>query len=214
MPLNPEQQNELLDAMYSSLQEQASELGTIYTTQWNVRNDISRTLLTISSAILVISISLSSHITTHKWILGVCWAAFLLTILSGVASLWFSLGLYTFPAFVINGRKEIRERVKDFEVATVREEASAIIDDLIGPRLDQMERFDRLAIKSLKACLTMFIVGLLCTGVVGWEQLRATPETPDRAIQSPATKSKSTQTHRDLPIHPIRVGEGWACVNG
>src|SRR5258708_18266546 len=148
MPLDPKQQSELLDALYSSLQEQASELATIYATQWNVRNDISRTLLTISSAILVISISLSSHITTHRWILGFCWAAFSLAILSGVGTLWLSLGLYTFPAFVMTARREIRERVRNFEVATVRDEASAIIDDLIGPRLDQMERFDGLAIKS------------------------------------------------------------------
>src|SRR5258708_12696896 len=116
MPLDPKQQSELLDALYSSLQEQASELATIYATQWNVRNDISRTLLTISSAILVISISLSSHITTHRWILGVCWAAFSLAILSGVGTLCLSLRLYPFPPFALPPRRQIPPPLRTFHL--------------------------------------------------------------------------------------------------
>jgi hypothetical protein len=120
MPLSSEQQSELLETMHSSLQESSSKLSAIYTPQWNVRNEISRTLLTISSAILVISISLSSRITAHRWIVGFCWAAFLFAILAAVASLWLSLGLYTLPAFIVGARKHLRERVELFDVANSR----------------------------------------------------------------------------------------------
>ena len=172
MPLDPKLERELFETIYSSLQDTASNLGAMYSPQWNVRNDIARTLLTISSAVLVISISLSSRVIIHKWILGVCWTAFLLAILTAIATLWLSLGLFTLPGSIVNTRNKLREMIKDFDVTQPHEEGASIIDGLVARRLGYMEKLDRWAIRTLKASLSMFLIGLVCTGIVGWIQLR------------------------------------------
>jgi hypothetical protein len=96
----------------------------------------------------------------------------LLAILTAIATLWLSLGLFTLPASIVSAREKLRQRVKDFDVNQPHEEGTSIIDDLLARRLGHMEKLDRWAIRTLKISLTMFLVGLLSTGVIGWIQLR------------------------------------------
>lgn len=160
MPLDPQLEGQLFDTIYDSLQDGAAKLTSLYVPQWNARNDISRTLLTISSAILVVSISLSSHVTTQKWILGVCWGAFLGAIVSAVLALYFCGGLLTLPAHIVGARKELKEAVRNFDVTKPHEEAESLVDNLITEKLNHMEKLDRRAIRLLQTSLLLFLVGV------------------------------------------------------
>src|ERR1043166_9094367 len=104
MPLDPELQTQLLEALSEALQEHAVKVLAIYKPQWDIRNDTVKTLLTISSGVLVISVSLSSQIGRYKWILAVSWTAFGLAIICAVATLWLSQRLYSFGGAAFHAR--------------------------------------------------------------------------------------------------------------
>jgi hypothetical protein len=171
MSLEPKLADEVFEATYASLQETASKILAIYKNQWDFRNDLAKTLLTVSSAVLVVSVSLSSHVTKHKWILGICWAALLLAIVTAVITLWFSLGLFTLPAVIFSGRKTLRQKITSFDVTKPHDEVSAIVDELVATRIDLMAKLDRRAIRTIKVSISMFLVGLLCTGIIGWLEI-------------------------------------------
>ncbi len=170
MPLDPKVESSLFETIYESFQESASKLGAIYTPQWNVRNEIAKTLLTISTAVLVISISLSSRITAHRWILDICWSAFLLAIFFSVATLWLSLGLFSLPAFMVAVRTDLRKAVKDFDLEKLEEASGAIVNRLVINYLNKMEKLDRWALKTIEASLLLFVIGLFFTAIIGWTQ--------------------------------------------
>jgi hypothetical protein len=164
---------ELFDGVYSTLEETAAKITTTFKTQWDVRNDVARTLLTLSSAVLVSSISLSSHITNHKWLLAVCWATLLLAIISAIDTIWFSLGLFSLPATIFNIRSKLQQRMKNFDIEHRDREVDQIINEFVARRISSMDKLDRRAMKPLKVSISMFLIGLLCTGVIGWLQLRS-----------------------------------------
>jgi hypothetical protein len=166
--LDPRLEQEIFEAAYNSLQGTAAKLGGIYTPQWNARNDVAKTLLTVASAVLVISITLSSRVTVNLWLLRLCWTGFLISILCSLATLWLSLGLYSLPSFIVAARTELREWAKEIDPA--KPDAGPIIDRLFTARLNTMEKLDRWAIRTLKCGFILFLVALICTAIVGWTQ--------------------------------------------
>ena len=175
MPLDPELQTQLLEALSEALQEHAVKVLAIYKPQWDIRNDTVKTLLTISSGVLVISVSLSSQIGRYKWILAVTWTAFGLAIICAIATLWLSQRLYSFGGAMFHARTRLRDTIKGIEIDNLIEARRAFVDKLvdenISAAIDAMERDDRRATKTLHATLWMFLAGLLFTAVAGWMRL-------------------------------------------
>lgn len=167
--LNQPQQG-LFELAYAALQKGADEINHIYTLQWNVRADIAKTILTISSAIIVIGIAFGPSLikSRFKWVLTISWCAFLLSILSAILTLWLSLGLYTFSAFLVNSRKELRGLVRTADLNNL--DAEQLVLPIIGDRLDFMERLDRRAMTVLKISLIAFVIAILGLAAIGWKQ--------------------------------------------
>jgi hypothetical protein len=105
--------------------------------QWDRRNDIAKTLLTISSAAVVLSVTLSSPSVNPRppklilWPLMVAWVAFFVSRCLSIATLWVSSRLYGLGPAILEKRKELRKRIakappKDTSVAT------DIVDDVIS----------------------------------------------------------------------------------
>ena len=95
--MDKDQQKELLETIYKSLQEAASNITSIYEVQWNSRNDGAKTLLTISSAAIVITISLlvaPSNLHRSSFVSGVARG-----LLARISSVYFMFYRYIMDRF-------------------------------------------------------------------------------------------------------------------
>lgn len=165
-------QNELLETIYRALQESSSDLVSVYLPQWDRRNEIAKTLLTISSAAVVLSVTLSSPSVSPRppklilWPLMIAWVAFFVSTCLSIATLWVSSRLYGLGPAIVEKRKELRERIakvppKDTLAAT------DMVDDVISGSIMALEKWDRRAFKTHVASLWALMVALFSLAAAG-----------------------------------------------
>src|SRR6266516_4224321 len=79
------------------------------------RQDVARTLITLSSAALLFTITFASSLIkptssrSLRYTIGFCWLAFVISLILSLLSLWFSIGAQNFPALVMTKIKELKE---------------------------------------------------------------------------------------------------------
>lgn len=165
-------QKQLLETIYRALQEGSSEIVNVYLPQWDRRNDIAKTLLTISSAAVVLSVTLSSPSLNPRppklilWPLMVAWVAFFVSTCLSIATLWVSSRLYGLGPAMVEKRKELRERIareppKDTTAAT------DMVDEVISGSIMALEKWDRKAFKTHVASFWALMVALFCLAAAG-----------------------------------------------
>src|SRR6266446_877241 len=165
-------QKELLETIYRALQNGSSELISVYLPQWDRRNEIAKTLLTISSAAVVLSVTLSSPSVNPRppkiilWPLMVAWVAFFVSTCLSIATLWVSSRLYGLGPAIVEKRKELGKRIakappKDTSAAT------DMVDDVISDSIMALEKWDRRAFKTHVGSFWALMVALFFLAAAG-----------------------------------------------
>jgi len=98
--------------------EHAQKTVDLFKAEWEARKDIAKTLITLSSASLVFTITFSQSVinagTAFGWRYAVvaCWLALICCLGFSLGSLWFSMGLASIPLLMMSDTKKSRMRPK------------------------------------------------------------------------------------------------------
>jgi hypothetical protein len=160
-----------------SLIERAREQTTLFAPQWEDRKDVSKTLISISSAIQVFTITFSSTVITRdtppcwRFAVLICWSAFICSLVLSLLFLWRSIGLRDLPALVASKYKQFEQAAEAGKPTFDTEPIHRVFD----------EAFDAIVRKD-KSCRRLFTASVICFGVglavftaVGMHQLTAHP---------------------------------------
>src|SRR5882672_4127103 len=111
---SPSTKEENATGVADTLQELAAQIHGIYQPQWNARADVLKTIVSLSSASIVLSVTFSSSLRALK--LGPNWnrlivLSFVLLVLSlivALIALWIGMRVYGIQSSVFDARLEIR----------------------------------------------------------------------------------------------------------
>lgn len=151
------------------------EVNAILAPSWDARDNIARTLISISSAAVVLTLTFSKSITnllaSDFWesLILSAWILFMLCILTSILTLWTSRNARALaPRFV-------KQLVKLFaDIAIKPEDSTQNISELADDTIKKQLNFfmhDRWSEYFLKAALICFGTAMLLLGVVGGKQL-------------------------------------------
>jgi hypothetical protein len=106
--------NEAVNAMVAL----AHQTNDLFKSEWEARKDIAKTLISLSSATLVFTITFSQSVikpdTPYHWryAILVCWLSFVLSLVCALASLWFSMTLSSLPLLMEMQTDKLKEAAK------------------------------------------------------------------------------------------------------
>ena len=154
---------------------------------WRAREGLAKTVLTLASGALVLSVtfmqSLSADIMTSnwRWILIGGWVSLCLVIIMALLSLWLSIGLYTLPARISGQHDAMRK-----EISKAMQEGRDPIQ-AVGPLMleaaEPLVPVERRTMRSLGIALILFVVAMFLMGAVGVIGFAGDGEPVNKAIQ-------------------------------
>ena len=151
----------------------ASDTVEPYKPLWAERREIAKTLISLTSAALIFTITFSSSFispsTSRFWrgCILACWIAFVFSLASALGSLWFSSELSALPILIDEKASKIKEAAK----AGFQTRDPYPIGALFAEGLDKVARQDLTALRLLHVSLAFFGVALLVLTSIGIRQL-------------------------------------------
>lgn len=95
------------------------QITAMYKPEWDARRDTSKTLISLSGATLVFTITFSQSAfkqdTPNLWRYAVvaCWLAFIVALVCSLASLWFSMTLNSLPIIFTQKEGELKSALEE-----------------------------------------------------------------------------------------------------
>lgn len=164
------------DAVATSLTETAVAMGEmvekLYGPKWQAQSDLARLLISLSSAILALTVTFRDEIAVTRvygvsgYALVVVWISMILGLAAAVVAAWLAVNRRTYPIRLQN-LAAIQDRKVYEAVKGGDDPAETLRDDLKGI-VAVMNRFDRWSSRFLALSLILFILGVLAILVAGW----------------------------------------------
>jgi hypothetical protein len=143
---------------------------------WSARDELSKTLISISSAAVVLTVALAKPLAissqSYFWqaLPYISWTAFLVTIVASILALWFSVTVRELGIRFLNERQNMLQAMVHPNPSL--ENPYQAVDDILNRVLKPNEK-DAWAEYCVKASLISFGVALIVLGIIGWRQLIA-----------------------------------------
>lgn len=159
--------------MFEGVVEFARDTIEPYKPEWAERREVAKTLISLTSAALIFTITFSTSIitpsTSQFWRFSVliCWLAFICSLACSFGSLWFSASLASLPILLEQDADKIVQAVKD----TLDGEGADLIAPIFAKNFNKIARQDLLAYWLIRISLCSFGVALLILASVGIRQL-------------------------------------------
>jgi hypothetical protein len=163
--------NELLKGQLS-IAEQATNA---FKPQWETRKDVARTLVTLSSAALAITLAFKSSLlqtTIHplwRYCIITCWLALTASLYCSLLTLWYSIGLFNHQVLIMSMTKKIEATVKETLSKTPLN-----LDPFTTLMLEPLQvigRRDKITRRLSKAAIVCYSVALGLVVVMGIRQI-------------------------------------------
>lgn len=109
-----------ISALLDFLQDLAKQVTEALKPQWEARRDVAKTIISLSSATLVFTITFASSFVKPdipsfwRYAVLVCWLAFVCSLILSLASLWLAIGINDLPAQVLARAKDFNEATKEY----------------------------------------------------------------------------------------------------
>ena len=160
------------EARWEKLKATLDEVNSLLGPSWEARDNIARTLITISSAAVALTLTFSNLITAHlentfwKSTVFITWILFIFCILSAVLTLWTSGNAKTLMPHFFKQVIKLFTLSKEDQVKSVEELANDTVN-----KLSSFHKNRKWSERFLKAALICFGIAMLLLGVVGGKQL-------------------------------------------
>jgi xanthosine utilization system XapX-like protein len=162
------------DAVANDLQGAASQLHKIYEPQWNARADTLKTIVSLSSASIVLSVTFSSSLRAlnmglfWRYLIVFSFAMFVLSIVIALIGLWVGTQVYQIQSAMFNTRREVKQAFMD---ANSHEEFVSAFGTIQHRSLIPIVRSDKLTTWLFRTSSASFCVAIVSLAVVGARQL-------------------------------------------
>jgi hypothetical protein len=165
---------EAAKAVSDLVKEAATELHETYEPQWSARNDVLKTIVSISSASIVLSVTFSTSLRALKvdlfWKYLVVFSFSLLVVSLVLAFIALRIGtrLFEIQSNFFEERTKIQQAVIN---ASSEEDFYKIYQDILNRAFKPVERSDKLATRLFKFSSICFCLAVISLAVVGVVQL-------------------------------------------
>lgn len=156
-----------------NLQEAAAYLHKIYQPQWDARGDVLKTIVSLSSASIVLSVTFSSSLrglylsAVWRYLILFSFAALIVSLILAVVALWTGTRVYELQSGMFDVRKQIHRSFLD---ATTYDD---FMDEFIAIQTRVNTRIansDKLTTKLFHVSLASFCIALAILAAVGAKQ--------------------------------------------
>jgi len=159
---------------YLKFKQMIAELMEISAPYQNARDELAKTLISLSSAAVVLMITFGKPfaVVSPNWFWRslpyVSWVAFLVTIIVCIITLWLSITVRGIGIRLFNERVNIIRAIANPNHANPQPYQT--VDDLIG-KVTNPNKKDSWAHFCVKLGLAFFALALMSLGAIGWWQL-------------------------------------------
>jgi len=179
--LDVAKRKELAEGIRAGIQEELIELDKLYTPFWSARNDLVKSIISLASASIVLTVTFANSLIKPggnggwKYLLFGSWLSFLLSIISAILSLWVSTKLKTIPTIMYHQQNKILQVLNNIDVLRDgdSDNISQQVSRAIVESMPKYDRSDKWAGRYLHLSLLMFIIALVLLGLFGWRQFAA-----------------------------------------
>jgi hypothetical protein len=173
--MNNPQIDQAAETIFKAIADYVAEVIELYRPEWKERRETTKTLVSLSSASLIFSVTFSGSIIkpwtplSWRYSLLICWVSLACSLACAISSLWFSMSLDTLPALIHISRKQTIEKIK----TAIQEPnfGDTQAKQFIGEHTRKLGRQDGIARWSLRASLAFFVLALVVLTIVGVQQL-------------------------------------------
>ncbi len=146
-----------------------SKIDEVHGPYWKSRSEISKLIISLSSAILVGTITFSGSLLTspagtaqYPSFVITSWVFLLLSLLLGIASVWFNATLMSFHPRFINSGPELDKRFEELnpESETLVNDILSIVGEISNKALEPVGSADKWAHRATIASLIFFALGI------------------------------------------------------
>lgn len=150
------------------------EIELIHGSIWTARNDLLKTLISLSSASLILTVTFSGKYIENTnnivcpWVLFLSWVLFSSSILFAVFGLWKSIMLKSLPASILHAySKNESSSLENIEDVTGLEKKIKLLIEKATNKIKSAEDWSRFF---LGISLICFVLGIICLAAFGWKQ--------------------------------------------
>jgi hypothetical protein len=160
--------NQVLD----EFQKRTAELHDALVPQWNARADTLKTIVSLSSASIVLSVTFSASLrqinagSAWRYLIIASFALFVVALISGFLALWFGAGIYQMQSLVLDKRNSMTNILMTASSPEEIEKSfEGILRDTLQPIFIRDNRVTTLYVIS-GLCFCVAILSLAIIGVV------------------------------------------------
>jgi hypothetical protein len=168
-------ESERFDFLFEGSLEIARQVNDAMKPQWEARKDVARTLITLSSAALLFTITFASSFITSNtlalWRYGVmvCWLSFICSLALSLFSLWLSTGLHDYPGLLMGKITKLREAANAIRPETP--DSSEPFQEIVNKTFKSVAHRDTVSRRLVTASLIAYGIALLIFIAIGMRQL-------------------------------------------
>jgi len=156
-------------------QEAAAETYKIYQPVWSARSDVLKTLASISSASVVLSVTFSSSLLSlhvglfWRYLVLFSFSMFVLSLISALSSLWVGIGVHEIQPNMLNERAEIHKAIEQLNPSA--EDMMQPFDAILNRVNKPIETADKWSGRFSRASFICFGLAIISLAIVGFRQL-------------------------------------------
>ena len=156
-------------------QEAAEFTYKIYQPVWSARSDVLKTLASISSASIVLSVTFSSSLKSlnvglfWRYLILFSFSMLVLSLISALTALWVGIGVHDIQPNMLDQREEIYKAIEKVDPSS--EDLMQPFDPIFDRVNKPIEIKDKWAGRFSRASFICFGLAILSLAVVGFRQL-------------------------------------------
>jgi hypothetical protein len=172
--INPKKRQEATKAVTDKIQDTAAQLHKIYEPQWSARADSLKTIISLSSGSIVLSVTFSSSLRAlnidpaWRYLIVFSFSLFVMSLVLAFIALRIGTRLYEIQSNMFVRRKEVRRALVE---APSEEDFYNTFDSILRDALTPVERNDKRASKLFRASTVCFCSAIIFLAVAGVVQL-------------------------------------------
>jgi hypothetical protein len=162
-----------IDEAIAQVMAEGEKINALFKAEWEARRDSAKTLISLSGATLVFTITFSQSVikpdTPIYWRYAVvgCWLAFICSLVCSLGSLWFSMTLAGFPIMITQRQKELRAAFGE----SLRTGDSKKPTDITMQAFKKTARHEMIALWLLRFALIFYGIALCTFTAIGLYQM-------------------------------------------
>jgi hypothetical protein len=152
----------------------AAQLHGIYEPQWNARADVLKTIVSLSSASIVLSVTFSSSLhalklgSSWRYLIVISFALFVTSLIIALIALWTGTRVYELQSNFFEMRRKVGEA---FMSAPSQDEFLERLDKIQKPINISLGKSDTRTSRLFHISSVCFCLAVLCLAIVGAKQL-------------------------------------------